>query len=76
MLPPAAHDHAQPSALPLIAILVPISACNISDASTDTLPLFSVMLPSLMMSLDCGYQYLVVVGFDEYDDFYSTAKVS
>jgi hypothetical protein len=62
--------------LPIVAILTVLSSSNVSDASNQTLPLFTLMLPSLMLSLDCGYRYVVVVGHDEHDEFYDTEQVT
>ena len=61
--------------LPVIAVLVPISTSNISDASNETLPLFTLLLPSLVLSVDCGFHYLVVVGFNDHDEFFDTEQV-
>jgi hypothetical protein len=38
------------------------------------LVLFTTMLPSLAASLECGYRYKVVVGFDTGDLLYDTVK--
>ena len=38
------------------------------------LVLFTTMLPSLAASLECGFRYRVVVGFDQGDLLYDTAK--
>lgn len=68
-------EYSTPVVLPLIAILAPISSSNISDASNETLPLFSIMLPSLVLSLDCGFRYMVAVGYLEGDPFFDTEQV-
>lgn len=38
------------------------------------LALFTYLLPSLMRSLDCGFRYVYVLGFDEGDEFYDTPE--
>jgi hypothetical protein len=40
----------------------------------DSLVLFSTMLPSLEATMECGFRYLVVVGFDVGDLYYDSEK--
>ena len=61
---------------PLVAILSGSTSRSETKPSNSTLSLFTIMLPSLMRSLDCGFRYLVVIGYDKGDKFYDSAKVS
>lgn len=36
----------------------------------DTLALFTVLLPSLEHTLDCGFNYVTIVGYDEGDAYF------
>ena len=60
---------------PLIAILTGSTSRSENNPSNTTLSIFTIMLPSLMRSLDCGFGYVVVVGYDKGDKFYDSAKV-
>jgi hypothetical protein len=64
------------SSLPLIAILSGSTSRSELNPSNSTLSIFTIMLPSLMRSLDCRFRYIVVIGYDEGDKFYDTQKVS
>lgn len=67
----------QPNSLfPLIAILVATTSRTIYRPSIQNLSLFQLLLKSLIRSLDCGFRYLVVVGYDRGDIFYDTIPVS
>lgn len=67
---------AEEAAYPLIAIMVAVSTRGVSKPSLRDLDLFSVSMPSLMSSLDCGFRYVVVLGFDRGDQFFGKEKVS
>lgn len=60
------------SAQPLIAIIL---AATSRGASDKKLGLFTLLLPSLNRTLDCGLRYLVVVGYDQGDEYYDTSQV-
>ena len=60
---------------PLIAIMAATTTRKIVEPSTSTIALFTILLPSLVRSLDCGYRYLYVLGYDAGDKFYDTKKV-
>lgn len=62
--------------LPLIAIMAASTTRRIKDPSTSNLALFTLMLPSLIRTLDCGYRYMYVLGFDKGDPFYDSDEVS
>ena len=42
--------------------------------STKTLALFLYLLPSLVRTVDCGFRYEYVLGYDEGDQFYDTTS--
>jgi hypothetical protein len=64
------------SPLPLIAIIVATTSRNVYRPAITNLSLFQLLLKSLIRSLDCGYRYLVVVGYDRGDIFFDTKPVS
>jgi hypothetical protein len=64
------------SPLPLIAIIVATTSRNIYRPAVTNLSLFQLLFKSLIRSLDCGYRYLVVVGYDRGDIFFDTKPVS
>lgn len=68
------HPNLSPT-LPLIAVMAATTTRKISAPSTSKLALFTLLLPSLMRSLDCGFRYEYVLGYDEGDPFYDTPKV-
>jgi hypothetical protein len=61
--------------LPLIAVMAASTTRKVNGASTGSLSLFQFMLPSLIRSLDCGFRYEVVVGYDQGDPFYDSSAV-
>ena len=60
---------------PLIAILVPVTTFGMSKPSLRDFDLFTLSMPSLMSSLDCGFRYNLMLGYDKGDPFYDTEKV-
>lgn len=62
-------------ALPLIAIMAASTTRKIDNPSTKNLALFMYMLPSLMRTLDCGFRYEYVLGYDKGDPYYDSEKV-
>lgn len=60
---------------PLIAIMSGSTSRKEKRPSNATLSMFTVMLPSLMRSLDCGFRYVVVIGYDQGDPFYDSNEV-
>ena len=78
-MPDCLEQHAQTpansSSFPLIAILSGSTSRKEAHPSNTTLSIFTVMLPSLVRSLNCGFQYLVVIGYDLGDPFYDSEKV-
>lgn len=62
--------------LPFISILAATTTRKITAPGTDNLALFKLLLPSLMRTLDCGFRYEYVLGFDQGDSFYDSKEVS
>ena len=62
--------------LPLIAVILGSTSRHIQPRVIKNMPLFLYLLPSLIRSLDCGYRYEVVLGYDIGDAFYDTKDVS
>jgi len=59
---------------PLIAVLAATTTRKIVDPSISNIALFTILLPSLVRSLDCGYRYLYVMGYDAGDKFFDSKK--
>ena len=49
---------------------------KIKKPSTTNLSLFMYLLPSLVRTLDCGFRYEYVLGYDKGDPFYDSKEVS
>lgn len=62
--------------LPLISIMAASTTRKVREPSTDNLALFTFMLPSLIRTIDCGYRYEYVLGFDKGDPFYDSDEVT
>jgi hypothetical protein len=56
--------------LPLIAIMAATTTRKVHQPSTQNLALFTMLLPSLVRSIDCGFRYVYVLGYDKGDPFY------
>ena len=63
------------STLPLIAILAATTTRRVIEPHTDKIALFTLLLPSLIRSIDCGFRYVYVMGFDRGDPFYDSDEV-
>lgn len=61
--------------LPLISVMAATTTRKVKNPSTETMALFIFLLPSLIRTLDCGYRYEYVLGFDKGDPFYDTTEV-
>jgi hypothetical protein len=72
---PETYPNMSPS-LPLIAIMAATTTRKIDNPSTSTLSLFNYLLPSLIRTLDCGFRYEYVLGYDKEDPFYDSDEVS
>ena len=57
---------------PLIAVMAATTTRKIHRASTKNIALFVFLLPSLIRTLDCGFRYVYVMGYDVGDPFYDT----
>jgi hypothetical protein len=75
-MPDCMDKNADTMSQPLIAILSGSTSRSENNPSNSTLSVFTIMLPSLMRSLDCGFRYVVVIGFDKGDPFYDSKKVT
>ncbi len=64
------------SKLPLIAIMAATTSRKMTNPSTKMMSLFNYLLPSLIRSLDCGFRYMFVMGYDKGDKFYDNDEVS
>lgn len=71
---PAGHLE-QRSSHPLIAIMAASTTRKVTSPSTLSIALFKFLLPSLARTLDCGFQYVYVLGYDAGDPFYDSVKV-
>jgi hypothetical protein len=60
--------------LPLIAIMAATTTRRVSNPSTKKLALFLYLLPSLARTIDCGFRYEYVLGYDVGDPFYDSEK--
>lgn len=70
-------DHLESSEkFPLIAVMAATTTRRVSDPHVQKIALFTLLLPSLIRSLDCGYRYVYVMGYDVGDPFYDSEEVS
>lgn len=60
--------------LPLISVLAASTTRKISNPSTSKLALFTYLLPSLIRTIDCGFKYEYVLGYDKGDPFYDSVE--
>lgn len=60
--------------LPLIAIMAATTTRRIQNPSTDNLALFTFLFPSLIRSLDCGFRYEYILGYDAGDQYYDSKE--
>jgi hypothetical protein len=58
--------------LPLIAIMAASTTRKVRRPSPKTMSLFTYLLPSLRTSIDCGFRYIFVMGFDEGDAYHDS----
>ena len=63
------------NSLPLIAIMAASTTRRVEKPSTVNLALFMYLLPSLVRSLDCGFRYEYVLGYDKKDALYDNEEV-
>lgn len=67
-------EHLHNKTLPLIALMAATTTRKVTNPSTNNLALFSYLLPSLLRTVDCGYKYIYVLGYDQGDPFYDSPK--
>jgi hypothetical protein len=65
----------QTQLLPIIAIVAATTTRNTPNILIPNLPLFAILFPSLARTLECGYRYLFVLGYDDSDQYYSNPEV-
>jgi hypothetical protein len=70
------QSQAAPSPLPLLAVMAASVSRSVASPSVRSLALFRYLLPSLPSSLDCGFRYVFMLGYDEGDAFYDTPRVT
>jgi hypothetical protein len=58
---------------PTIAVMAATTTRKVQQPSTKTIALFVFLLPSLIRTLDCGFTYVYVMGYDIGDPFYDSA---
>lgn len=68
------YQHKSP--LPIVAIVAASTTRKNPSIRLTNFPLFTILLPSLARTLECGYQYFFVLGYDSDDKFYSQEKVT
>ena len=61
--------------LPLISVMAATTTRKVHNPSTKNLALFTLLLPSLIRSLDCGFRFEYVLGYDKGDPFYDNDEV-
>ena len=61
--------------VPLIAILAGTTSRKMKNPNINMMSLFTYLFPSLIRSLDCGFNYMFVLGYDKGDKFYDNDKV-
>lgn len=59
-------------ATPHVAIMMGATAKNVNAPSTSNMALFTLSLPSIAKTVECGFIYTVFVGYDVGDPFYDT----
>lgn len=68
------HKTINSSSLPIIAIMAATTTRRVTNPSPQNMAIFQFLLPSLVRTLDCGYQYQYVLGFDINDPFYDSIQ--
>ena len=68
-------SHKKKEREPLIAIMAATTSRKMSNPSPKTMSIFTFLLPSLIRSLDCGFSYMFVLGYDKGDKFYDNEEV-
>ena len=69
-----AENYENAAQLPLISIMAGSTSRKVDKPSVRNLSLFIYLLPSLIRTLDCGFRYEYVLGYDIGDPFYDSEK--
>ena len=59
---------------PLIAVLAATTTRRVKQPAIHKIALFTLLLPSLVRTLDCGFRYVYVMGYDVGDAYYDNKK--
>jgi len=62
------------SQLPWVAVAVSATSRGIKFKNVQELALFSILLPSLVQTVECGFNYRVVLAFDYGDAFFDSEE--
>jgi hypothetical protein len=60
--------------MPLIAVMAATTTRKVINPHPENMALFMYLLPSLIRTLDCGFTYEYVLGFDKGDPFYDSVN--
>ena len=71
-LPRCSVDDAQNGGKKRVAVCCGTTTRNVKGPQLAKLALFRYLLPSMARTVDCGLDYMIVVGFDKGDPFYDT----
>lgn len=55
---------------PLIAVLAATTTRRVQQPAIHKIALFTLLLPSLVRTLDCGFRYVYMMGYDVSDPYY------
>lgn len=75
MIPKNTNLEDESQSFPLIAIMAASTTRNIKNPTINNLAISNYLLPSLMRTLDCGFRYVFVLGYDMGDPFYDSEEV-
>lgn len=70
---PSTTDPEDPS-FEMISLLVAVTTRKMHNPSTSNLAIFHALLPSFIRTLDCGFRYSVVIGYDKDDQYFDSEK--
>jgi hypothetical protein len=74
--PRSTHPLNLARSLPLISIMAATTTRRVESPSVNNLALFKYLLASLVRTVDCGFRYEYVLGFDKGDPFYDSKEVN
>ena len=60
------------SKVSLIAIMAATSSRGVASPSTQSFSIFTMFLPSLVRTVDCGFRYMCVLGYDVGDAYFDS----